>query len=62
MRTQAADLQRTQREVQNKLALRIDDIEMRKGDLALSVENTETEISMLTDYKERVERSETPPL
>lgn len=55
MRTHSSELQKTQREVQNKLALRIDDIELRKKDLLLSIENTETEIGELSIYKQRVE-------
>lgn len=57
MRTQSAELQKTQRAVQNTLALRIDEIDLRKKDLSLAIESAETEIAELTRYKERLEQS-----
>jgi len=55
MRTHSSELQRTQREVQHKLALRIDDIELRKQDLTFAINNSEAEIAELEAYKAHVE-------
>lgn len=54
MRNAQYDLQKTQREVQNQLTLRIDDIAAREADLAKSMEDTFKEIGKLENHMDTV--------
>lgn len=53
-RDTTTDLQKTQREVQNRLTLRIDDIATRESDLDKCIEDTFTEIGKLQNHLDLV--------
>jgi len=56
-RDTTTQLQKTQREVQNRLTLRIDDIAQRDADLNLAISDTFTEIGMLQNHLDMVRSS-----